>query len=60
MRVTPIRPIAPTARYTARRPPPLPQRNLNNASRAPTDLDHDLRRRNGCADRSGVHIDIEV
>jgi hypothetical protein len=60
MRVTPIRPIAPTARTLARRLPTLPQRNLNNARRAPTDPNPDLRCRNGRADRLGVHIDLEV
>jgi hypothetical protein len=59
MRVTPIRPIAPTARHPARRPP-LPQRNLSNDRDTRTDPDP---RRNGVyrrADGAGVHIDLEV
>lgn len=60
MRVTPIRPIAPTARTPARRPPLPTQRNLSNDRDHRTDPDP---RRNGVyrrPDGAGVHIDLEV
>jgi hypothetical protein len=60
MRVTPIRPIAPTTRYTARRPSPLLQRNLNNDrdNRNNPDPDHNASR--GRASRHAGAINLEV
>ena len=60
MRVTPIRPIAPTARTLARRPPPLPQRNLSNDSRARTDPNPNIVPNRGRANRHAGAINIEV
>ena len=60
MRVTPIRPIAPTARTLARRTPPLPQRTLTNDrdNRSPTD--HRKPSNSRCPSGNGVYIDLEV
>jgi len=61
MRVTPIRPIAPTARNPARRPP-LPQQLKGPANDRDNRTDSDSRR-NGVyrrPDGAGVHIDLEV
>ena len=60
MRVTPIRPIAPTARYTARRPRPLPQQNLSNDSNHRSPADHRKPSNSRRPSGNGVHIDLEV
>ena len=53
MRVTPILPIAPTARYTARRPPLPLQRNLNNDCDHRSSTDHRK-------PSNSLYIDLEV
>ena len=61
MRVTPVRPIAPTTRHTARRPP-LPTQPKGPAHDRDNRTDPDPRR-NGVyrrPDGAGVHIDLEV
>jgi len=60
MRVTPIRPIVPTARALARRTPTLPQRNLSNDRDNRSTPDHRKPSNNRCPSGNGVHIDIEV
>ena len=60
MRVTPIRPIAPTARYTARRPPPLLQRNLSNDRNHRSLADPDVHASRGRVNRHAGAIDLEV
>jgi len=60
MRVTPIRPIAPAARYQARRTPPLPQRTLSNDRDHRSNPDHRKLSNSRGDDRPGVHIDLEV
>lgn len=60
MRVTPIRPIAPTARYQARRPPLPPQRNLTNDRDHRSTADPDVNASRGRANRHAGAIDLEV
>lgn len=60
MRVTPIRPIAPTARTPARRPPPLPQRNLTNDRDTRSAADPHVHANRGRANRHAGAIDLEV
>jgi hypothetical protein len=60
MRVTPVRPIAPTARTLARRTPTLPQRNLSNDRDTRSDPDHRKLSNSRCPSGNGVYIDLEV
>ena len=60
MRVTPVRPIASTARYTARRPPTLPQRNLSNDRDNRSPANHRKPSNNRRPSGNGVYIDLEV
>ena len=60
VRVTPIRPIAPTTRYTARRTPPLPQWNLNNDRDTRSPANPDMPANRGRASRHAGAIDLEV
>jgi hypothetical protein len=60
MRVTPIRPIARTARTLARRTPTLPQRNLSNDRDHRSLTDHRKPSNNRCPSGNGVYIDLEV
>jgi len=60
MRVTPIRPIAPTARYQARRPPLPLQRNLSNDSDYRNPANHRKPSNNRRPSGNGVYIDLEV